>query len=213
MLAFTLRFIKNKRYFAILAGALVIIAGLTSQHAWSGNGLPQINGKALAALAKQHPVVVLFRHAERCDRSDNTCLSDSTGITVKGAQDARALGKAFSADIQNYNLYSSNTVRTAPSSRQPGFVRTIQSATWFSAGRSLTVDKKMMDCGSGIYASINTLLKKSQNKNIVIFTHNHCLTYIAKNKRGVKFDPDYLNALVMHAENGKLFLDGEFVPG
>lgn len=72
MLAFTLRFIKNKRYFAILAGALVIIAGLTSQHAWSGNGLPQINGKALAALAKQHPVVVLFRHAERCDRSDNT---------------------------------------------------------------------------------------------------------------------------------------------
>ncbi|MDI5424961.1 hypothetical protein MJM99_34680, partial [Salmonella enterica subsp. enterica serovar Kentucky] len=43
------------------------------------------------------------------------------------------------------------------------------------AGRSLTVDKKMMDCGSGIYASINTLLKKSQNKNIVIFTHNHCL--------------------------------------
>ncbi|ECX7903455.1 histidine phosphatase family protein, partial [Salmonella enterica] len=47
MLAFTLRFIKNKRYFAILAGALVIIAGLASQHAWSGNGLPQINGKAL----------------------------------------------------------------------------------------------------------------------------------------------------------------------
>ncbi len=130
MLAFTLRFIKNKRYFAILAGALVIIAGLTSQHAWSGNGLPQINGKTLAALAKQHPVVVLFRHAERCDRSDNTCLSDSTGITVNGAQDARALGKAFSADIQNYNLYSSNTVRT------------IQSATWFSAGRPLTVDKK-----------------------------------------------------------------------
>ncbi|MCT7093893.1 histidine phosphatase family protein, partial [Salmonella enterica subsp. enterica serovar Oranienburg] len=24
---------------------------------------------------------------------------------------------------------------------------------------------------------------------------------------------DYLDALVMHAENGKLFLDGEFVPG
>lgn len=70
----------------------------------------------------------------------------------------------------------------------------------------------MMDCGSGIYASINTLLKSSPNKNIVIFTHNHCLTYIAENKRGVKFEPDYLNALVMHVENGKLFLDGEFVP-
>ncbi len=50
MLAFTLRFIKNKRYFAILAGALVIIDGLTSQHAWSGNGLPQINGKTAFGL-------------------------------------------------------------------------------------------------------------------------------------------------------------------
>lgn len=130
MLAFILRFIKNKSYFALLAGAWVIIAGLTSQHAWSGNGLPQINGNTLAALAKQHPVVVLFRHAERCDRSDNTCLSDSSGITVNGAQNARSLGKDFNADIQNYDLYSSNTVRT------------IQSATWFSAGRSLTVDKK-----------------------------------------------------------------------
>lgn len=92
MLAFTLRFIKNKRYFAILAGALVIIAGLTSQHAWSGNGLPQINGKALAALAKQHPVVVLFRHAERCDRSDNTCLSDSTGDYGQGCARCQSAG-------------------------------------------------------------------------------------------------------------------------
>lgn len=201
MLAFALRFIKNKRYFAIFAGALVIIAGAILQHALRGNGLPQINDKTLTALAKQYPVVVLFRHAERCDRSSNACLSDGTGITVNGAQDAKALGKAFSADIQNYDLYSSNTVRT------------IQSATWFSAGRPLTVDKNMTDCGAGIYDSINALLKKSQNKSVVIFTHNHCLAYIAENKRGVKFEPDYLNALVMHAENGKLFLDGEFVPG
>lgn len=129
MLAFTLRFIKTNAISRLWRGVgYYRRVDLTTCP--SGNGLPQINGKALAALAKQHPVVVLFRHAERCDRSDNTCLSDSTGITVNGAQDARALGKAFSADIQNYNLYSSNTVRT------------IQSATWFSAGRSLTVDKK-----------------------------------------------------------------------
>ncbi len=82
MLAFTLRF-KTRRYLATLAGALVIIAGLTSQHA-GGNGLPQINGKALAALAKQHPVVVLFRHAERCDRSVILPVGQH-GITVNGA--------------------------------------------------------------------------------------------------------------------------------
>lgn len=43
------------------------------------------------------------------------------------------------------------------------------------------------------------------------FTHNHCLTYIAKDKRDATFKPDYLDGLVMHVEKGKVYLDGEFV--
>ncbi len=128
MLAFCRSSLKSKKYFIILL-ALAAIAGLGTHAAWSSNGLPRIDNKTLARLAQQHPVVVLFRHAERCDRSTNQCLSDKTGITVKGTQDARELGNAFSADIPDFDLYSSNTVRT------------IQSATWFSAGKKLTVDK------------------------------------------------------------------------
>ncbi|CQR81749.1 putative LPS core heptose(II)-phosphate phosphatase [Escherichia coli K-12] len=163
------------------------------------NGLPRIDNKTLARLAQQHPVVVLFRHAERCDRSTNQCLSDKTGITVKGTQDARELGNAFSADIPDFDLYSSNTVRT------------IQSATWFSAGKKLTVDKRLLQCGNEIYSAIKDLQSKAPDKNIVIFTHNHCLTYIAKDKRDATFKPDYLDGLVMHVEKGKVYLDGEFV--
>lgn len=37
--------------------------------------------------------------------------------------------------------------------------------------------------------------------------------YIVKNKCGVKFDLDYFNVFVMYVENGKFFLDGEFVFG
>lgn len=48
-------------------------------------------------------------------------------------------------------------------------------------------------------------------RHIVIFTHNHCLTYIAKDKRDATFKPDYLDGLVMHVEKGKVYLDGEFV--
>lgn len=199
MFAFPFNIVKSKKTAVMLVTLLTVVTGLCTQHAWSSNGLPRIDNKTLALLAKEHPVVVLFRHAERCDRSDNPCLSDKTGITVNGANKARELGKTFSADITHYDLYASNTVRT------------IQSATWFSANRKLTVDKKLMKCGSGIYSAINAMLVKSSNKNIVAFTHNHCLTYIAKNKRSVKFQPDYLDGLVMHAENGKLFLDGEFV--
>ncbi|ENA61992.1 histidine phosphatase super family protein [Escherichia coli 178900] len=126
-------------------------------------------------------------------------MSDKTGITVKGTQDARELGNAFSADIPDFDLYSSNTVRT------------IQSATWFSAGKKLTVDKRLLQCGNEIYSAIKDLQSKAPDKNIVIFTHNHCLTYIAKDKRNATFKPDYLDGLVMHVEKGKVYLDGEFV--
>ena len=118
---------------------------------------------------------------------------------VKGTQDARELGNAFSADIPDFDLYSSNTVRT------------IQSATWFSAGKKLTVDKRLLQCGNEIYSAIKDLQSKAPDKNIVIFTHNHCLTYIAKDKRDATFKPDYLDGLVMHVEKGKVYLDGEFV--
>ena len=192
VLAFCRSSLKSKKYFIILL-ALAAIAGLGS------NGLPRIDNKTLARLAQQHPVVVLFRHAERCDRSTNQCLSDKTGITVKGTQDARELGNAFSADIPDFDLYSSNTVRT------------IQSATWFSAGKKLTVDKRLLQCGNEIYSAIKDLQSKAPDKNIVIFTHNHCLTYIAKDKRDATFKPDYLDGLVMHVEKGKVYLDGEFV--
>ncbi len=115
MLAFCRSSLKSKKYFIILL-ALAAIAGLGTHAAWSSNGLPRIDNKTLARLAQQHPVVVLFRrNAERCDRSTNQCLSDKTGITVKGTQDARELGNAFSADIPDFDLYSSNTVRTIQS--------------------------------------------------------------------------------------------------
>lgn len=89
--------------------------------------------------------------------------------------------------------------------------RTIQSATWFSAGKKLTVDKRFLQCGNEIYSAIKDLQRKAPDKNIVIFTHNHCLTYIAKDKRDATFKPDYLDGLVMHVEKGKVYLDGEFV--
>lgn len=199
MSACILPFIKSKKLLVTLLTALIVLAGLTAQHAWSSNGLPRINSKTLQRIAQQHHVVVLFRHAERCDRSDNVCLSDKSGITVAGAQKARALGNAFRTDIKNADVYSSNTVRT------------IQSATWFAGGKKVTVDKKLMECDSGIYRAINNMLKTSENNNVVAFTHNHCLNFITKNRRGIKWQPDYLDGLVMHSENGKLILDGQFV--
>lgn len=92
-------------------------------------------------------------------------------------------------------------IPSGPFSRRPGFPRV----------KKLTVDKRLLQCGNEIYSAIKDLQSKAPDKNIVIFTHNHCLTYIAKNKRDATFKPDYLDGLVMHVEKGKVYLDGEFV--
>lgn len=81
--------------------------------------MPRIDNKTLARLAQQHPVVVLFRHAERCDRSTNQCLSDKTGITVKGTQDARELGNALA--LTSLISIFIPVIPSGPFSRRPGF--------------------------------------------------------------------------------------------
>ncbi|GHL00974.1 lipopolysaccharide core heptose(II)-phosphate phosphatase [Escherichia coli] len=160
--------------------------------------MPRIDNKTLARLAQQHPVVVLFRHAERCDRSTNQCLSDKTGITVKGT----GMPVNWATLLVLISLISIfiPVIPSGPFSRRR-----------FSAGKKLTVDKRLLQCGNEIYSAIKDLQSKAPDKNIVIFTHNHCLTYIAKDKRDATFKPDYLDGLVMHVEKGKVYLDGEFV--
>lgn len=120
MLAFCRSSLKSKKYFIILL-ALAAIAGLGTHAAWSSNGLPRIDNKTLARLAQQHPVVVLFRHAERCDRSTNQCLSDKTGITVKGTQDARELATLLV--LISLILISIPVIPSGLFSRRPGFRR------------------------------------------------------------------------------------------
>lgn len=200
MLLISHYFSRFKKYILMLMTSLLVLVGVGCQMAWSSNGLPRINTGTLAALAKQHPVIVLFRHAERCDRSDHLCLSDKTGITVDGANEARKRGESFSAQIARYDLYASPAVRT------------IQSATWFAVSKKVTVENGLLTCGRGTKNTLLHLAQKSAGKNVVVFTHNHCLSWLAKNMRGVNYDPDYLGALVMHVDKGKLYLDGQWVP-
>ncbi|WP_336219387.1 lipopolysaccharide core heptose(II)-phosphate phosphatase [Citrobacter amalonaticus] len=199
MFKLTHSFVKYRKGLFTLLSVLGMLIGLSSGYAWSSNGLPRIDSRTLGRLEKQHPVIVLFRHAQRCDRSDNTCLSDKTGITEYGARQARMLGQSFGQEVKDYDLYASDTVRT------------IQSATWFSTGQKVIVNKDMHQCGRQTASAIKRIASMSADKNVVIFTHNHCLTYLAKNMRGVKITPDYLDGLVMHVQNGKLFLDGKYV--
>jgi len=68
----------------------------------------------------------------------------------------------------------------------------------------------LSDCDESIYKTIKKIA--SDNKNTVIFTYNHCLTFIAKDLRNWKYKPDYLDTLVMHVQDGRLYLDGRLTP-
>lgn len=121
VLAFCRSSLKSKKYFIILL-ALAAIAGLGTHAAWSSNGLPRIDNKTLARLAQQHPVVVLFRHAERCDRSTNQCLSDKTGILRLKVPRMPVNWATLLALTSLISIFIP-VIPSGPFSRRPGFPR------------------------------------------------------------------------------------------
>ncbi len=43
-----------------------------------------------------------------------------------------------------------------------------------------------------------------------LMTHNHCLSFLARDRLGKKFKPAYLDALIMHYDGTRLILDGKY---
>ena len=142
--------------------------------------------------------IFIFRHGERCDRSDNQCISEADGITLVGAEQARNKGEVFSSSVSDYAVYSTNTTRT------------IQTAKYFS-GKTVTVLPELSVCDESIFDTFKKISVK--NKNTVIFTHNHCINFIARYMKGWKFKPGYLDGLVMTEEKGDFILDGQLAMG
>ncbi len=144
-------------------------------------------------ISKKYPTIFIIRHGERCDRSNNECFSEPDGITVNGTQKAIQLGKDLSDIIGAYNLYTTNTTRTK------------QTACFFSNG----VSPVIVSLSNNGESPVRKILDLSyQSKNSVVFTHNHCLSRIAKDMRWWRLKPRYLETLVLHREANNLILDG-----
>ncbi|EGD1913748.1 lipopolysaccharide core heptose(II)-phosphate phosphatase [Escherichia coli] len=152
-----------------------------------------LDGSDVTKISRQYPTIFLIRHGERCDRSQNKCLSATEGITVNGANKARQYGKVFNKMFPSYGLYSTDTPRT------------VQTAIFFSGGKKPTIP----EISTFDNDAINNILKISEhNKVTVIFTHNHCLSRIAKKMNGWRLKPDYMDTLVLHRKNNHLILNG-----
>ncbi|MFI3045098.1 hypothetical protein ALP72_00109 [Pseudomonas coronafaciens pv. coronafaciens] len=106
-------------------------------------------------------VVVMIRHAERCDRSTNPCMASADGITSKGRDAALAVG----AGMQKMGMDHARMV-TSPK------VRTQQTAELL-AGHAVVAQDWINDCDSGFMKAVQA--HKVGGENLVLVTHSGCI--------------------------------------
>ncbi|WP_347901506.1 histidine phosphatase family protein [Pseudomonas purpurea] len=160
---------KTRRLKKILLGSVaVLIAALVTGFAvWPRSPLNLgESDHLLSAGVYQHwkagDLIVLVRHAERCDRSSNPCLGPADGITRHGNEVATQLGKAFQTiGMENADVVSSPTTRTQQTSTAM-FAHAGSAQDW-----AAKCDKTLGDAA---------LKHKARQRNLVLITHSGCIS-------------------------------------
>lgn len=107
-------------------------------------------------------VVMLVRHAERCDRSSHPCLGPADGITRIGNESATELGKALKTlGMSKTDVLSSPLHRTA----QTAFAMT---------GKTAADQDWLVNCSQSMLD--NVLAHKTAHRNLILVTHSDCIS-------------------------------------
>lgn len=122
---------------------------------------------------KQGDVVVMIRHAERCDRSTNPCMADAQGITLKGREAAVAVG----AGLKRLGFVDARMI-TSPK------LRTQQTADLIS-GHVVPDEAWPNDCNGGFKNAVQA--HKHAGENLILVTHSGCIDQFER-KLGVPFN-------------------------
>ncbi|MFJ4064306.1 histidine phosphatase family protein [Pseudomonas sp. NPDC089996] len=143
-------------------------------------------------------VIVLVRHAERCDRSRQACLGDPSGITVNGSHAAAAVGDGIRRlGLADADFLSSPEVRT-------------QQTASFVFGKAIETQDWLARCDS-TFANA-ALAHKREGHNLVLVTHSGCIDHLER-QLGVADGErvaGYTSALFVSKDsNGKAHLLGQ----
>ncbi|NIF27734.1 histidine phosphatase family protein [Pantoea sp. Tr-811] len=137
-------------------------------------------------------VIVMIRHAERCDSAPGPCLDDPTGITVAGAEAATRVGQGLKQlGLANSDLLSSPKLRT-------------QQTAHFILGQAMPSEAWLESCDSGF--AKEALARKRAGHNLVLVTHNGCIDHFARQQKvaGGERESGYASALFVSVDgNGK----------
>lgn len=135
-------------------------------------------------------LIVLVRHAERCDRSSAPCLGNVDGITVRGGLSAHAIGQDFAAlGLANADILSSEQVRA------------VQTATSMF-GQAPQEQEWLYNCEGSMLRQ--ALQHKIAHRNLILVTHSECIEDL---EHSVSVDdpatPDYASTLFVLSETDK----------
>ena len=122
--------------FAVLC--LLFVLGVAAAWAHARTTVPDLGNphhlqrSGLEAAWAKGSVIVVLRHAERCDRSRGACLGDPTGITVAGSQVAAAVGQGLQhLGLASSDVWTSPQVRTRQTA-QAMFGKTMATQGWLN---------------------------------------------------------------------------------
>jgi phosphohistidine phosphatase SixA len=135
-------------------------------------------------------LIVLVRHAERCDRSSAPCLADASGITVRGGQSAHEIGQDFAAlGLANADILSSDQVRAVQTASSM-FDRAPVEQPWLYHCEGSMLDQ--------------ALQHKVAHRNLILVTHSECIEDL---EHSVSVDdpatPDYASTLFVLSETDR----------
>jgi phosphohistidine phosphatase SixA len=123
-----------------------------------------LNDNALKADLYAHwqkgDLVVLLRHAERCDHSTNPCLGPADGITRKGQAAAVRIGQSLSAlGLEHADIFNSPLTRTAQTSR-------------YAFANASTPEDWLANCRQTMLRDV--LAHKVDQRNLILVSHSEC---------------------------------------
>lgn len=136
------------------------------------------------SLWDQGDLVVLMRHAERCDRSSNRCLDQPDGITVKGRAMAERVGQSFrQLGLGEVDIFNSPLQRTEQTSRY-AFSQKTHAQDWL-----INCRRSMLD---------DVVKHKLDHRNLVLVTHSECITELQKSlKVNSPWSAEYGSSLIV----------------
>ncbi|EIK97015.1 Ais protein [Pseudomonas sp. M47T1] len=141
-------------------------------------------------------LIVLVRHAERCDRSKNPCLGPADGITRLGSETATTVGQA----LKTLGMGHAD-VLTSP------VTRTVQTAQ-FMVDRSVPAPQWLAECDDLLLE--DAMAHKLPQRNLVAVTHSGCIAHVEKQLGYAHAAPaEYSSALFLTLDDhGKAHIIG-----